>query len=58
MAIGAPESAIDPQLCQLQSVGVSLASAIEDGPAPAEDGNFFNYLAIVDDYGRTRDPFS
>ena len=58
MAIGTPKPAIDPQFCQLQSVGVGPALAVEGGPTPAEDGDFFNRSVVFDNDGRARDPAS
>ena len=49
MAVGAPEPAVDPNLRELESIGVGPPPALERGATAAEDGNPFFFFALDDD---------
>src|SRR5581483_8380846 len=57
VAVGAPEPAVDPELGQLEGVGIGLTAGLESGAAPAEDGNPF-FLFRIEHDRRARRPLA
>jgi hypothetical protein len=58
VSIGAPGSAVDPQLCQFERVGIGLSLGLEGASAPSKNWNSLFLLAIGDDDRRSRDPLA
>ena len=58
VAVGAPEPAVDPNLRQLESIGIGPPPRCERGATAAEDGNPFFFLPFDDDDRGSGEPFA
>ena len=58
MPVGAPEPAVDPNLGELERIGVGPPSGIEGGATAAEDGNAFFFFPLDDNYRSSREPLA
>ena len=57
MPVGAPEPAIDPNLGEIESIGVGPSPALERGATAAENGDPFLFFSLDDNYRSSGEPF-
>jgi hypothetical protein len=58
MAVCSPRSAINPQFCQLERIGVGLTLCVKGCSAPAKDRNALFFFSVKDNDGSPRYPFA